>query len=951
MAEPTIGGVKYRFQADLSDLERGMVSAKAQLTQLEGKAKTTAGALSSGFTAASQQIGTAAGALSSHSNVIHASFEKAGKGAGLASHELKNLSFQLNDAITQLGTGSSAFQVFAAQGGQVFQVLQGSQGGVSGALKEIGSRALGLVTPARLAGGAMFAASAVAVAGLISWQAQIHQLENSLNGLGRRTGLGPLGLANAASAGQALGQGRPFGGVTTGESRDLAGTFARSGISGDVIPGLIGLSKTFAGVTGTGLDEAAARIAQAFADPVKGADDLNKSLGFLDQKTKDAIINFAAIGNVTSAQKTLLEALSKDLSSASEAINSTSKAFRDASEGARNFFSGIGSAVSRAVAPTDQEALAAARSNLSRAQSIANGPLGGIFAGAQDEVKRYAAEVERLEKSIGEREKAAKEKQAKQEADRLSQIQKPIDDLRAQSDLAVKAIRALTLGQRLAAEAEIARTTALQAGLGPLRAEEEAISAVAKARAQANREAFDSIRTAKEQLELAGLKPRERSLKEIEIQRRHDDERFGLDGAGATAGPVIDAAAVGKVADMIIAAALARGIDPNVALKVAKAEGLNGAVGDGGSSFGPFQLHYGGVAGGGNAVPGLGDEFTRKTGLDARDSKTIAEQIAFALDNVLKHGWTAFHGAANSGIGKWQGVGGAAAALNAPGVVSPTDSLNSVGATREALALEGLKKEDLARLKAENDAINARVNSLNLLKDSLGKTTEATATASEKQRLLNEDIRNGIKTTPEMSAAYDELAAKVGKVAAAEADFKQLQEQSKYFSDSLSSGLAEIAVRGANASDVLRSIAQDLASSSIKGILSGTGPFASAGGGLLNNIFSGIGGALGFGGKKATGGPVFGNKTYMVGERGPELFVPHSSGSIIPNHTLAAMGGGGGGAQGGGSYTHAPVYRIDARGAQAGVADQIIAAIEQYDKTLPRRLNGRLQAVQRRGLN
>lgn len=44
-----------------------------------------------------------------------------------------------------------------------------------------------------------------------------------------------------------------------------------------------------------------------------------------------------------------------------------------------------------------------------------------------------------------------------------------------------------------------------------------------------------------------------------------------------------------------------------------------------------------------------------------------------------------------------------------------------------------------------------------------------------------------------------------------------------------------------------------------------------------------IGGALGFGGGRAAGGPVSAGTAYMVGEKGPELFVPNSSGSIVPN--------------------------------------------------------------------
>jgi hypothetical protein len=41
-------------------------------------------------------------------------------------------------------------------------------------------------------------------------------------------------------------------------------------------------------------------------------------------------------------------------------------------------------------------------------------------------------------------------------------------------------------------------------------------------------------------------------------------------------------------------------------------------------------------------------------------------------------------------------------------------------------------------------------------------------------------------------------------------------------------------------------------------------------------------------GARANGGPVMGGGTYLVGERGPELFTPGTSGNITPNH---AMGG------------------------------------------------------------
>lgn len=58
-----------------------------------------------------------------------------------------------------------------------------------------------------------------------------------------------------------------------------------------------------------------------------------------------------------------------------------------------------------------------------------------------------------------------------------------------------------------------------------------------------------------------------------------------------------------------------------------------------------------------------------------------------------------------------------------------------------------------------------------------------------------------------------------------------------------------------------------------------------------NSIVKGIGGVIDsvFGGARAMGGPVSSGKSYLVGEKGPELFVPSGSGNIVPN---SAMGGG-----------------------------------------------------------
>lgn len=58
-----------------------------------------------------------------------------------------------------------------------------------------------------------------------------------------------------------------------------------------------------------------------------------------------------------------------------------------------------------------------------------------------------------------------------------------------------------------------------------------------------------------------------------------------------------------------------------------------------------------------------------------------------------------------------------------------------------------------------------------------------------------------------------------------------------------------------------------------------------------------IGKAFGFGGERAQGGPVDPSRAFLIGEEGPELFVPGVAGQVISNRDLLA------GAAGGGSVT------------------------------------------------
>lgn len=161
----------------------------------------------------------------------------------------------------------------------------------------------------------------------------------------------------------------------------------------------------------------------------------------------------------------------------------------------------------------------------------------------------------------------------------------------------------------------------------------------------------------------------------------------------------------------IVEAAKKRGIDPQVALQVARSEGLSSYVGDRGSSFGPYQLHYGNVASGGMSVSGLGDEFTKKTGLDARDKSTVKAQIDFALDQAKAGGWSPWHG--------WRGdphagIGSNIAANSGSGGGSSTTKtdvhIDTINVTTAATDAPGIARDIGAALRTTSMAVQANTS-------------------------------------------------------------------------------------------------------------------------------------------------------------------------------------------------------------------------------------------------
>lgn len=116
----------------------------------------------------------------------------------------------------------------------------------------------------------------------------------------------------------------------------------------------------------------------------------------------------------------------------------------------------------------------------------------------------------------------------------------------------------------------------------------------------------------------------------------------------------------------------------------------------------------------------------------------------------------------------------------------------------------------------------------------------------------------------------------------------------------------------------LRIIAQVLAEFTIAQLTKGGGGFD-----LGKSLLSAVGS---FGGGRAVGGTVAANRTYMIGENGPELLrMGSSAGTIHPNASVRSMGGG---------QVVQPIIQVDARGAVMNdqFADMILARADATSK-------------------
>ena len=253
---------------------------------------------------------------------------------------------------------------------------------------------------------------------------------------------------------------------------------------------------------------------------------------------------------------------------------------------------------------------------------------------------------------------------------------------------------------------------------------------------------------------------------------------------------------------------------------------------------------------------------------------------------------------------------GATALTEAQALAIATDNIAAAERRRaEAAAIKSGGKA-LTELERERQAVVELIEQLEFEFSLIGATNaerevanalrQAGAAATESQRARIEELTR---------ATLDEQAA-----------IEELNRTSQEWADTIQSatrGFIDDLIEGKSAAEAFGNVLSDIGSR-----------FIDLG---LNSLFGGSGFNLAglFGGTptRATGGPVYAGNPTLVGERGPEVFVPSGPGRIVPNSQV-----------GGSSVTFAPV--IDARGAD-------VAAVARLEQSMQRLAADIVPAIRR----
>ena len=272
--------------------------------------------------------------------------------------------------------------------------------------------------------------------------------------------------------------------------------------------------------------------------------------------------------------------------------------------------------------------------------------------------------------------------------------------------------------------------------------------------------------------------------------------------------------------------------------------------------------------------------------------------------------------------------------------IQETAAADAERVTRSTANANRLQMIEQVRLYGIQNEI-AKTNELKTIQDDIAKLTlteiekkyydiDAAAKASAKSAIEAEEARINRKLSPEEAAKY--YAKSIEGTEALKKKQAEQYEESRKFSTGWKQAMNEYVENATNgaqqAADIFRKATQGMEDVFIAFVKTGKLSFKSLVNSLMEDMLradfkrlvAGLSGSAGssngglFGGKiipgfLASGGPASSNQAYIVGERGPELFVPNVNGTVVPNGQL-----------GSGSHVTYNISAVDAQSFQALVA-------------------------------
>lgn len=726
-------------------------------------------------------------------------------GTGLARHELVNMSRQAQDVFVSLASGQSPMTVLIQQGTQIADIFAASQGSVTGFFAQAATGAARFATSAAGALTGLLAIGAASAAAGYQYAEGQREIERAMAGVGRQSGI-TVGQINRMSTAYA-----EAAKVSNATAREMIAAFGSTGaIGAGTIAGSAGLTKDFAAFTGTGAAEAAKALAAAFVDPTKGAQELNRQIGFLDAKTLEYIRTAQAQGRTGEAQRALADALGVSIQGAAERTSGLARAWNSVWNAASNAWDALGKAVAGQI--TLEERLTnliiarrqaeGRRSRTGTAGALAEFDLGisdvqeqirrrnaqadrdaraarqnAASTGALsvvDELNPFGAELRKLEtmasalrKGLEQAGDAMNPEQARAVAEAYERVQRaiqaalpPAERQRQMNELTVQSINARTVAERTSVE--VARLQ-MDSAFRLKDTEEQRVIILGKIlelQTQANREARDALRSAQDQAGLAGLRPYERRMREIEIRERDNRERFGTGGTPSAAGALPATSAAVNGMDQAFASNLERMIAaiPGISITSGFRSTKRQA-----ELWSEALEKYG--------SPEAARKWVAPPG-SSQHEKGLAADLRFASPQAREE---AHRRAGEFGLTfplrneNWhiEPIGGRTRSG------SSGDIARTIAETERAAAATETYN---SIIRSANDNISEQERALQIQARALTATAYETGRAEKAQELYNQLATQGVPVTRELAAAIEQTADRYGRLREAAASVRLTQD-------------------------------------------------------------------------------------------------------------------------------------------------------------------------------